>query len=205
MNRSAKWDERYSQEEFAYGREPNEFLKEQIRLLQPGKILFPAEGEGRNAVYAATLGWETMALDISEAGRKKALLLAQQEQVSLEYLLGDPAELHLQENHFDAMALIYAHFPPAERAAYHRILIRSLKTGGTLIFEAFSKHHLQYVTKNEKVGGPKDYETLFSIDEIRNEFTGFHFKMLEEQVISLQEGLYHNGEGAVIRFVAVKE
>lgn len=204
-DRAGKWDERYSQDAFAYGKTPNLFLKEQINLLKPGRILFPAEGEGRNAVYAAGLGWETTALDISEAGRRKALLLAGEQKLNLEYLLGDPEEVNLPENHFDAMALIYAHFPPAERAGYHRILNRKLRKGGILIFEAFSKKHLQYVARNEKVGGPKDYETLFSIEEIRNEFQGFHFTLLEEQVIQLREGVYHNGEVAVIRFVGIKE
>ena len=66
------WNERYRQNEFAYGEEPNEFLKEQLAKLQPGSILFPAEGEGRNAVYAAQSGWQVSAFDISEEGKKKA-------------------------------------------------------------------------------------------------------------------------------------
>ena len=52
------WDDRYSKNEFAYGEQPNNYLKEQLEKLQVGRILFPAEGEGRNAVFAATLGWK---------------------------------------------------------------------------------------------------------------------------------------------------
>ena len=47
------WDERYNEENFAYGHEPNVLLKKILDKLPAGKILFPAEGEGRNAVYAA--------------------------------------------------------------------------------------------------------------------------------------------------------
>ena len=39
------WDTRYSEEEYAYGIEPNKFLSEQLKNLIPGKILFPCEGE----------------------------------------------------------------------------------------------------------------------------------------------------------------
>ena len=63
------WDDRYSKEEFVYGEEPNNFLREQLQKLKPGKILFPAEGEGRNAVFAATKGWDVYAFDISSVGK----------------------------------------------------------------------------------------------------------------------------------------
>ncbi|HRN48956.1 MAG TPA: hypothetical protein PKW69_13045, partial [Niabella sp.] len=57
------WNDRYSREEYSYGQLPNEFLKETLQKLKPGKILFPAEGEGRNAVFAASLGWHADAFD----------------------------------------------------------------------------------------------------------------------------------------------
>lgn len=44
------WNERYSREEFIYGKQPNEFFKEQLDKLKTGSILLPAEGEGRNAL-----------------------------------------------------------------------------------------------------------------------------------------------------------
>ena len=45
------WDKRYSEKEFSYGTEPNQFFKQQIEKLVPGKILFLGEGEGRNAIW----------------------------------------------------------------------------------------------------------------------------------------------------------
>ncbi len=56
------FDDVYGHEEYAYGKMPNEYLKEKLRDLKPGKILFPAEGEGRNAVYAAKSGWDVFVL-----------------------------------------------------------------------------------------------------------------------------------------------
>ena len=51
-----QWDERFSAEEYVYGTKPNAFLEDQLPLLNPGAILFACEGEGRNAVFAASLG-----------------------------------------------------------------------------------------------------------------------------------------------------
>lgn len=39
------WDERYSNEAFAFGENPNEFLKETLPQFIPEKALFAAEGE----------------------------------------------------------------------------------------------------------------------------------------------------------------
>lgn len=74
---TARCNERYSKEEFAYGEEPNIYLKENLNKLSVGTILFPAEGEVRNAVYAAKIGWIVKAFDISNEGPKKAFQLAQ--------------------------------------------------------------------------------------------------------------------------------
>jgi hypothetical protein len=55
------------------------------------------------------------------------------------------------------------------------------------------------------VGGPKDLDMLFSIDEIKADFSNYEFLELEEKEIELNEGIYHNGTGSVIRFVARKK
>ena len=50
------WDERYKGSSYVYGKEPNVYLKRKLAELKAGSILFPAEGEGRNAVFAAGEG-----------------------------------------------------------------------------------------------------------------------------------------------------
>ncbi|MCV2483381.1 class I SAM-dependent methyltransferase [Flavobacterium sp. SH_e] len=204
-NWTQRWDDRYKSEEFAYGEKPNNYLKEQIEKLEPGKILFPAEGEGRNAIFAAKLDWEVSAFDISEEGRNKALKLAEASDVSIDYQVGELETLDFQEQRFDAIALIYAHFPATIKFEIHKQLNQLLRKDGIIIFEAFSKKHLEYVTKNEKVGGPKDIESLFSIEEIKTDFPNFEIIELEEKEIELNEGLFHNGTGSVIRFVGRKK
>lgn len=200
-----RWNERYANDEFAYGEEPNDYLKEQLNKLSIGKILFPAEGEGRNAVFAAKLGWKVSAFDISNEGQKKALQLAEKNNVVIDYQIGELQTLGYSEGQFDAIALIYAHFPASIKSQLHKALDNYLVKGGIIIFEAFSKNHLEYLAKNEKVGGPKDIELLFSIEEIKADFNNYEVIELEETVINLNEGLYHNGQGSVIRFIGRKK
>lgn len=200
-----KWNERYAGDQFAYGEEPNRYLQEQLERLTPGTILFPAEGEGRNAVFAAKRGWTVFAFDISLEGQKKARQLAERNNVSVDYRVGELDTLQYKEEQFDAIALIYAHFPAAIKSRMHKTLDRYLRKGGTIIFEAFSKNHLQYLEKNERVGGPKDIDSLFSEDEIRTDFNNYDIITLKETEVNLQEGIYHNGLGSVIRFVGRKK
>ncbi|AFD07501.1 class I SAM-dependent methyltransferase [Solitalea canadensis] len=200
-----RWNDRYSKEEFAYGEQPNNYLKEQLEKLSVGTILFPAEGEGRNAIFAAKLGWTVSAFDISVEGKNKAFRLAEGNNVSIDYQVGELQTLNFNTEQFDAIALIYAHFPADIKSFYHKTLDKYLKKGGLVIFEAFSKNHLSYISKNEKVGGPKDIEMLFSIDEIKSDFDKYEIIELEEKEIELKEGLFHNGEGSVIRFVGRKK
>lgn len=193
------WNERYRSEDYVYGEAPNAFLASKLAGLKPGKILFPAEGEGRNAVFAAKSGWEVQAFDWSEEGLKKAEKLANKEKVHISYQLGAMEEIHYEPEIFDALGLIFAHFPEANRRVYHQKLSDFLKPGGYLIFEGFSKAHLQFNTENPKAGGPKNEGMLFSLEDIRTDFPDFDWELLEEVNEKLEEGNFHVGEAALIR------
>jgi SAM-dependent methyltransferase len=198
------WNDRYSQESYAYGTQPNVFFKQEIDKLAKGTILLPAEGEGRNAVYAAKQGWKTFACDISDEGKKKAAALAASNNVNLEYSVGDFGEFSYQPAFFDAIALVYAHFPAEKKSPFHRQVNKYLKVGGTIIIEAFSKKHLEYNNENPKIGGPRNIDMLYSGEEIKNDFSNYEIARLEEVEIGLNEGNFHIGRGSVVRFVGKK-
>lgn len=199
-----RWDLRYSESDFAYGKTPNLFFKAWLPKFTPGKILMAAEGEGRNGVYAAALGWDVTAFDLSEEGKRKAMELAAEQEVSLTYLVGHLDQLHFDKDSFDAIGLVYAHVEAPDKSAFHRKLDQYLKPGGLLLFEAFSKNHLAYLKNNPAVGGPKDPEMLFSVAELQSYFKNYEVVLLEEVEIELNEGNYHIGKGSVIRFVGRK-
>jgi SAM-dependent methyltransferase len=199
-----KWDERYKEPEFAYGKEPNVFFKEWLSKFEPGSILMPADGEGRNGVFAATLGWKVTSFDLSTEGQSKALQLARENNVALEYIVGDLEQLSFKRESFDAIGLVYAHFSAEKKSIFHKQLHDYLKPGGIIILEAFSKRHIQFNEIDPKVGGPKDIDMLYAKAEIITDFESYEVLMLEEEEILLNEGKYHNGKGAVIRFVGRK-
>ncbi len=194
------WNERYGQHEFIYGQKPNSFFEEQIALLQPGKILLPAEGEGRNAVYAATQGWEVTAFDFSEAGKKKAEKLASETGVTIDYQISAAADFEAEADTFDVVAFIYAHFPSQLRQAVHQKAVKWLKPGGKVILEAF---HARQLHRNS--GGPKKPEMLYDLPMLRNDFSPLQEVLLEEKIITLSEGAYHKGVAEVVRFVGEKK
>lgn len=194
------WNERYGQKEYAYGTDPNVFFKEQLTQLTPGtSILMPAEGEGRNAIYAAKQGLKVTAFDMSEEAKSKALQLAKENKVEIDYLTGTLEQLHFEPNTFDAIGLVFAHFPTQLRSSYHKNFIQLLKPEGVIILEGFSKKQL-----DNPSGGPKNIDMLFSKEEIQSDFDELEMMHLEAKDIELCEGLYHKGPASVIRFVGRK-
>lgn len=192
------WNRRYSEETFAYGTEPNQFFKQELDLLQPASILLPAEGEGRNALYALQKGWQVHCFDYSEYAKDKALDLIHPSGFDLDYQVCDVLE-YRTEKQFDVLGFSYVHFPTDIRHQAHQHLLSFLRPGGKIIFEAFSKSQL-----GKPSGGPKNLDMLFSVAEVKKEFRGIRFSYLEALTMELKEGLYHVGEASIIRFVGEK-
>lgn len=194
-----QWDERYARQEYIYGTEPNSFLKEKLLSLRPGRILFPAEGEGRNAVFAATLGWESYAFDQSSEGQKKAIQLAKKKSVSINYFIQSLDEWNPEPDQYDCIALIFVHLPEELRKRVHQSAIKALKPGGIIILEGFSINQLK-----RESGGPKAPEMLFTIDQIISDFgKQSEFEIMETQ-ITLNEGPLHQGLAEVIQLTCCK-
>jgi hypothetical protein len=198
------WNERYAADRYAYGTAPNAYFKHCLDTIsKPGRLLLPAEGEGRNAVYAAQQGWDLVCFDISEEGRKKALRLAQEKEVQIDYRLGSLETIRAEER-FDAVALIYTHFPAPMRKDLHLKLSSLIKEGGYLILEGFAKGNLAYHDEYPQIGGPKTEDMLFDLKELKTEFQGFIFSEAIELEVQLNEGDFHQGRGLVIRLYGTR-
>jgi SAM-dependent methyltransferase len=194
------WDGRFAEQGFAYGEEPNVFLSEKLSELEPGDLLLPAEGEGRNAVWAATEGWRVHAFDTSTVGRDKAVNTARRRGVEITYELRSVADdLGDLIGRFDAVGLVFMHLPPDLRRRAHRSVADCLRPGGWLFLEGFSKEQLERGT-----GGPRDADLLYELGEIEADFAPLEIVALERRGVELSEGRYHRGEASVIRLVARK-
>lgn len=154
--------------------------------------------EGRNAIYAASKGWAVTAFDYSEIEKDKALTIARQKNLELDYTVVDINQYQATKS-YDTIGLIYIHLPPADRIVFHQKIIESLAPGAMLIMEAFSKEQI-----HNQSGGPKVIEQLYSITELRHDFERLDIIELEEVEIELDEGLFHQGRASVIRLCAKK-
>jgi len=193
------WDKRYSESEFVYGTEPNQFFKEQIDKLTPGKILFIAEGEGRNAVYAAKLGWNVDAVDFSSSAKNKALKLASTNNVAINYTVADLNDYNFKENIYDCVVMIFVHLDDDLRKIVFPKIQKSLKKQGRLIIEVFNKEQI-----NNSSGGPQNIDLLYDDEVLLATFDEFYIEMMDNKTVELNEGNFHKGLADVLRFVGIK-
>jgi SAM-dependent methyltransferase len=193
------WDQRYREKEYAYGEKPNAFFEEQINKLSQGVIILPCDGEGRNGVYAAMMGWQVFAFDLSQAGRVKAMELASKKNAQIHYTISDVIQADYPTEKADVVALIYAHLPMEIRAEFHKKGIGWLKPGGRIILEAFNPNQLQ-----NSSGGPKEIGSLYSKEMLLDDFKGLKIEVLQTIQYRLDEGKYHQGNADLIQFVGVK-
>lgn len=192
------WNERYKEDGFAYGTKPNDFLKEQ--MFEPhSRILCLAEGEGRNAIFLASQGHIVKAVDISKEGINKLRSQASEKGLSIETVCADLLDYSFEPESWDAIVIIFGHFPPEVRKSIHGKLYDALKKRGKVILEAYSKKQLAY-----KTGGPMDEKMLYSTDELLADFKQFGDVMMEQKEREVHEGKYHNGNSSVIQLVAIK-
>ncbi len=193
------WNERYNTETYAYGIVPNAFLTAMYDKLPSGKILCIGEGEGRNAVWLAEQGDTVTAVDLSEIGLKKANKLARSRGVAITTVHADLTDFTIENSQWDAIVSIFCHLPPALRKDIHRRCVMGLRPGGAFLLEAYAPLQLEY-----KTGGPSAVEMMMDVPSLTTELTGLEFIHLQERVREVNEGVFHNGAGAVVQVFAQK-
>ncbi|MGC9456376.1 MAG: class I SAM-dependent methyltransferase [Halothiobacillaceae bacterium] len=194
------WDSKYDCVDYFYGTEPNAFLTEQAARLPDGaRVLVTGDGEGRNGVWLACQGFEVVSVDYSRRGLEKAAALARRHEVSVTHEHADLTEWAWPQGQFDAVVTIFLHFPPSLRAQVHAGMAQALRPGGLLIGELFHPDQL-----GRSSGGPKAPEMLVTAADMRSDFPGIEWLVLEETEADLDEGPGHQGRGMVTRFVGQK-
>jgi protein-L-isoaspartate(D-aspartate) O-methyltransferase len=198
------WTGRYKKG-WAYGKDPSAFLVAAAKYLsQPCRVLCLFEGQGRNAVYLASLGHLCTVVDVSEVGLAKARLLAEQRGVPLDRLVTIAADLTQwtpAPAAYDAVISIFGCGDPAKRSQLHRACATALAPGGMVIVEAFAPRHAA-VRGNSALGPPNDQ--LVSISMLIAEFAGLEPVMTAEVEQRLHEGRFHRGLAVLSHFVACK-
>jgi len=200
------WDERYSDDDYVYGEEPNTFLASVVDRLQcthnyahRGKVLSLGEGEGRNAVFLAEHGCVVTAVDASRVGLTKAEKLAKARGVVIKVIHSDLADLQIEPESWDAIISIFCHVPSRLRIDLHRRVVAGLRPGGVFVLEAYTPSQLAL-----KTGGPQDVDMTMSLKQLEKELIGLKFEHAQELEREVVEGKFHTGKGAVVQIVAHK-
>ncbi|WP_415398649.1 class I SAM-dependent methyltransferase [Synechococcus sp. W4D4] len=194
------WDQRFRESHYAYGTQPNDFLRAKAAALPPGDALCLAEGGGRNAVHLAQQGHRVTAQDLSPIGLEKAQQLAQKKGVTLLCSCGDLRDFTPEAESVDLVVAIWMHLEPELRALVHRRAADALKPGGHLILEAYNPGQLQHGT-----GGPPNPELLITAAQLQEELQGLTWLELQETERWIEEGPLHQGQSAVVQAFGQKQ
>ncbi len=179
------WDAILNRPQYVYGKEAALFLQEQIHIVQPGRALDIAMGEGRNAVFLARKGFQVDGVDLSEVAIRKALRLAKDQHVTINPISANLNQYQVPHETYDLIVTInflYRPFIPS--------LKQGLKRGGYVIYE----NHTVDQLKNA-LGQNLRRDGLLNPGELRKLFKDFEILVYRET---------NDGKDAVASIVARK-
>jgi len=194
------WNERYRDKDYLYGTEPNDFLRAEVGQIPKGRVLCLAEGEGRNAVFLAKLGYEVTGVDFSAAGLRKAEALAKNHGVKLRLIEADLATFDLGIDRWHGIVSMWAHTPLPVRQRLHAAVVGALQVGGAFVLEAYRPEQLAFGT-----GGPKDVTMLPSVAGLRAELVGLDLVIARNANRDVREGTKHGGPSATVQVVGIRK
>jgi len=173
LNKDEKtmWDSKYSNNQYIFGKTPAKFLASNYDYIPTGaSVLDMGMGEGRNAVFLARKGYKVTGIDISSVAIRKAKALAKEFGVRIETITASMTDFKTPENTYDSIICFYY----VERSLNEK-LIKWLKPGGILIYEAHTDNQL-------KVPGQQHYSKQYLLRpmELLNMFPNMKVLKFEE-------------------------
>jgi SAM-dependent methyltransferase len=193
------WDERYSQRNYVYGTEPNDFLAAVAHQIPPGPVLSLGEGEGRNAVFLAGLGHRVVAVDQSDVGLAKARQLAADRGLTIETVCADLECFTIKPTAWAGIVSIFCHLPKRLRLPLHQAVVKGLQPGGILVLENYTAQQIGRGT-----GGPQEADMMPSLAELTAELSGLTLVHACEMERDVCEGIYHTGIASVAQVVGLR-
>lgn len=193
------WDQRYSTPEYVYGKQPNRFLHDQFKRIPVGKVLCLADGEGRNGVFLARMGYEVTSVDSSGVALKKAEALASEQGTFINTVHEDLEDFPFVPETWSGIISVFCHLPANLRREVHKASIEALRPEGIFLLEAYSPEQLGYAT-----GGPKDPALLYALEDLLSDFSALEIIHAEHIVRDVTEGTLHTGKASVVQLIAKK-
>ena len=201
MSASDFWNKRYQTQDYLFGVEPNDFIRAVAPMpsTQNAKAFAPADGEGRNGVYLAKIGYDVTCVDVSNLAVDKANALADEHGVRINSHVGDIFTFPCPVDHYELVVISFMHFLPDDHLRFMDLMKTTLKPGGVLVMEGYTHDQMPLTS-----GGPKNPDMLFSRQQIAENFADFNIILLQETRRHLAEGTRHQGEAATLQILAHK-
>jgi SAM-dependent methyltransferase len=168
---SAGWDEKYRSAERLWSVTPNIFVADRLRYATPGRGLDLAGGEGRNAIWLSSLGWQMTVVDFSQV----AVARGAEQSDDVEFIVADVLEWE-PEGTFDLILIVYLHLLPAD---FEKVVLRAtdwLSPGG----EVFLIGH-DVTNTTDGWGGPQYPEILWNLADLLGWLDGL--TVVESEVV----------------------
>jgi cyclopropane fatty-acyl-phospholipid synthase-like methyltransferase len=199
-NPKETWEQRFDNDSYIFGEEPNEYLRSQLKLLKPGNVLSIADGEGRNSVWLAKKDFEVDAFDFSSNAIRKAQRLADANNVIVNFHNIDWQSFNWKKNHYDNIVGIFFQFAgPEDRMKIFNHIDASLKPGGVVVLQGYSTAQMKFNT-----GGPGKLEHLYDEKILVTAFKHYELLDIRTYESEIHEGTSHKGMSGLIGFVAKK-
>lgn len=155
-----RWNRILTSPKPRFNTEPNAFLAEITRNLEPGRALDVGMGQGRNALYLARQGWRVTGFDPAGEAVEAARQQARELGIDLETQVVRSDQFDFGHDRWDLIVLSYVAVRPLLGE-----LRESLAPGGRVMIEAFHRD----ATRNASIGGA----VVFDTNELLELFAGF--------------------------------
>jgi SAM-dependent methyltransferase len=156
------WDSRYAEaaanDETVWSLEPNAWIASVTRELTPAAAVDLGAGEGRNALWLASLGWKVTAVDFSSVGLDIGRSRAQSLGLDIEWVTAD-ATAWVSPSPVDLAVMSYLQLTADATSRALRNAAASLARGGLLAVIGHDRDNLE-----RGVGGPRDPELLYTVE-----------------------------------------
>lgn len=168
------WDARYSEAQ-QWSDEPNALAASLLTGLPPGRALDVAAGEGRMALWLASLGWQVTALDFSEVGLARGRQRALDQGLAVDWQVADATAVDLGERCYDLVLVLYLHLRRPLLADVFARCAAAVAPGGRLLIIGHDRDNLQ-----RGVGGPQDEAVLYDLELLRDTAVGLAVDRAEQ-------------------------
>ena len=195
---AAQWDTRYAESERVWSVGPNQFVERALADLPPGRAVDLAAGEGRNAVWLASRGWDVTAVDFPRVALARGRETAPDAAVT--WVCADVLGWQPGPAPYDLAVLAYLQLVESERRRAVLTAFGCLRPGGTFFLVAHDSSNL-----TEGTGGPQDPSVLMTADDVLADLGDASYDVVDAtrvaRPVPAPDGTEHTAYDALVRVV----